>query len=206
MLKLNEYEKCLLNNKVMLKSQQRFKSEAHNVYTEEVNKIPLSSNDKRLQTFDRITSYPYGSSAGKVCKTEILSKIYMINFDDYTNDNKTEHNLKQPYIPDHPYRILTVAGSGSRKTNAILNLINNQSDIDKIYLYAKDPYKANLMMKVARYVQSTKNRKLVILVIMACDLMCLKRTHMSSISNSLSHASEPQRPRRVIVLDLYNHW
>ena len=64
----------------------------------------------------------------------------MINVDEYTNDNKTEHNAKRPYIPDHPYRILIVGGSGSRNTNALLNLINNQPDIDKIYLYAKDPY------------------------------------------------------------------
>ena len=60
----------------MLKSQQRFKSEKHVVYTEEVNKIALSSNDdKRLQTFDRITSYSYGTSVDKVCKTKLLSKI-----------------------------------------------------------------------------------------------------------------------------------
>ena len=64
----------------------------------------------------------------------------MINFDEYTNENKIEHNSKWPYIPDHPYRILIVGGSGSGKTNALLNLINNQPDIDKIYLYAKDPY------------------------------------------------------------------
>ena len=75
-LKFNDYKDCLLNNKIILKSQQRFKSERHNVYTEDVNKIALSSNDdKRLQTYDRITSYPYGTSAGKVCKTEILSKV-----------------------------------------------------------------------------------------------------------------------------------
>ena len=66
----------------------------------------------------------------------------MINFDDYTNENKTKHNLKWPYIEDHPYRILIIGGSGSGKTNALLNLINNQPDIDKIYLYAKDPYEA----------------------------------------------------------------
>ena len=65
----------------------------------------------------------------------------MINFDDYTNENKTEHNSKWPYIPDHPYRII-VGGSGSGKTNESLKLINNQPDIDKIYLYAKDPYEA----------------------------------------------------------------
>ena len=64
----------------------------------------------------------------------------MFNFDDYTNENITEHNLKWPCIPDHPYRILIIGGSGSGKTNALLNLINNQPDIDKIYLYAKDSY------------------------------------------------------------------
>ena len=66
----------------------------------------------------------------------------MINFDEYTNENKIEHNSKWPYIPDHLYRTLIVGGSGSGKTNALLNLINNQPDIDKIYLYAKDPYEA----------------------------------------------------------------
>ena len=66
----------------------------------------------------------------------------MINFDDYTNENKTKHNPKCPYTPNHPYRILIIAGSGSGKTNALLNLINNQLDIDKIYLYAKDQYEA----------------------------------------------------------------
>ena len=64
----------------------------------------------------------------------------MINFNDYANENKTEHNLKWPYIPDHPNIILIIGGSGSGKTNALLNLINNQPDIDKIYLYAKDLY------------------------------------------------------------------
>ena len=64
----------------------------------------------------------------------------MINFDNYTNEYKIEHNPKWPYIPDHPYRILIVGGSGSGKTNALLNLIHNHLDIDKIYLYAKDPY------------------------------------------------------------------
>ena len=66
----------------------------------------------------------------------------MINFDNYTNENKTKHNKNWPYIPDHPYRILMIGGSGSGKTNVLLNLIENQPDIDKIYLYAKDPYEA----------------------------------------------------------------
>ena len=62
----------------------------------------------------------------------------MINFDEYVNENKTEHNGKLPYIPDHPYRILITGGSASGKTNTLLDLINEQNDIDKIYLYAKD--------------------------------------------------------------------
>ena len=61
MLKFLDYKYYLMNNKVVLKSQQRFKSERHNVYTEKVNKIALSSNDdKRLQTYDRSTTYIYG--------------------------------------------------------------------------------------------------------------------------------------------------
>ena len=72
-VKFNEYEKLLIKWWIILKSQQRFKREAHNVYTEEISKIVLSSNnDKRLQTFDRITSYPYGISARKVWKAELL--------------------------------------------------------------------------------------------------------------------------------------
>ena len=66
----------------------------------------------------------------------------MIKFDDYVNENKTEDNKNWPYIPDHPHRILIIGGSGSGKTNLLLNLIENQPDIDKIYLYAKDPYEA----------------------------------------------------------------
>ena len=62
----------------------------------------------------------------------------MINLDSITNENNKEHNEKWPFILDHPYRILIIGGPGSGKTNALIYLINEQDDIDKIYLHAKD--------------------------------------------------------------------
>ena len=82
------------------------------VHTEEINKIVLSSNDDK-----RLQTF------------------------DRTK-NKKEHKSKWPCISDHPYRILIIGASGSGKANALLNLINNQLDIDKTYLDAKDPYEA----------------------------------------------------------------
>ena len=61
-----------------------------------------------------------------------------IDFDDVVKENIKEHNLNWPQIPDHSYRISIIGGSGSEKTNLLFNLINQQPDIDKIYLYAKD--------------------------------------------------------------------
>ena len=67
------YTDSLLKNKTILRSQLRFKSDLRIVYTEEVNKITISSNDdKRLQTYDKITTYPYGTNAFKVCESEMM--------------------------------------------------------------------------------------------------------------------------------------
>ena len=66
----------------------------------------------------------------------------MVNFGNDVNENKIEHNKYWPYIPHHPYRILIIGGSGFGKTHVLLNLVEKQPDIGKIYLYAKDPYEA----------------------------------------------------------------
>ena len=79
-------------DKIILKSQQRFKSNHHNVYTEEINKIAVSGNDdKRLQTFNRVTIYPYGTNAFKVCENEMLEVKRFIHWkiiikNNYKND------------------------------------------------------------------------------------------------------------------------
>ena len=69
------YKDSLFNDKVIIRSQQRFRSYNHKVYTEEVNKIALSSNDdKRIQTYDKVTTFPYGTNVFKVCESEMLLK------------------------------------------------------------------------------------------------------------------------------------
>ena len=75
----------------------------------------------------------------------------MINFDDVIKEEKKEHNPDWPQIPDYPQRILIIEGSGSGKANQLFNLTNQQSDIDKIYLYAKDPYEAKYQFLIKKH-------------------------------------------------------
>ena len=82
--------------------------------------------------------------------SKIHCNVEMVNFDDIVNENKTKHSKNWPYIPYHPFRILIIGGSGSAKTNVLLNLIENQLDIDKIYLYAKDPYEAKYQYLISK--------------------------------------------------------
>ena len=72
----------------------------------------------------------------------------MFNFDYITKEDIKEHNPKWPEMLDHPYRILIIGGPGSGKTNAFLNLINDEPDIDKKYLYAKVPYEARYQLLI----------------------------------------------------------
>ena len=101
-------------------------------------KIALSSNgDKRLQTYDRITTYPYRTNAPKVCKTVSFSKLIIKCLILMIIPTKTKQSIIQTghtFQITHTYCILIVGGSGSGKTNVLLNLINNQLDIDKIYM------------------------------------------------------------------------
>ena len=72
------FKDCWSNNKNVYRSQQRFKSYNHDVYTEEVNKTALSANDdKILQTYDKIITYPYGTNAFKLCESEMLTVKYL---------------------------------------------------------------------------------------------------------------------------------
>ena len=99
----------------------------------------------------------------------------MINFDNYVNENKTKHNKNWPYIPDHPYRVLIIGGSGSGKTNVLLNLIENQPDIDKIYLYAKDPYEAKYQQLINKRegvgINHFNDPKLLLNIQMICAML-----------------------------------
>ena len=92
----NNYLDSLFKNKVLYRSQQRFRSDNHKVYTEEVNKIALSSNDeKRIQTFDRVTTYPYSTNVFKVCKNEMLLNKNKVMLD------QVKHNKDKLKMDDY---------------------------------------------------------------------------------------------------------
>ena len=92
----NNYLGSLFKNKVLYRSQQRFRSDHHKVYTEEVYKIALSSNnDKRIQTFDKVTTYPYGTNVFKVCKNEMLLKKNKVVYD------QVKHNKDKLKMDDY---------------------------------------------------------------------------------------------------------
>ena len=119
-----------------MRSQQVFKSERHVVSTIQMKTIALSNNDdKKLIDFNRITTHAYGANVGKICKNELFTKVKRI---DWKNKQHTKmFNLDNVIIKNDdkewPYRILIIGSSGSGKTNALFNLIQQDSNIiDKI--------------------------------------------------------------------------
>ena len=107
----------------------------------------IANDDKRIKSIDSLETFPHGTRRDVVCKkAEIkFNNIMMINFDDVTKENIKEHNPNWPQIPDHPYRILIIGGSGSGKANSLFNL-SHQPDIDKLYLYAKGESKYQFLI------------------------------------------------------------
>ena len=114
-----------------------------------MNKIALSSNDyKRKQSVDLIETYAYGTRKDLLSeREEIKCNIIMKRCKKWLTlmmlwKKTNEPNLKWLQIPDHLYRILIIGCSGSGKANSLFNLISQQPEIDKVYLYAKDTYEA----------------------------------------------------------------
>ena len=108
----NNYLDSLFKNKILYRSQQRFRSDHHKVYTEEVNKIALSSNDdKRIQTFEKVTTYPYGTNAFKVCKNEMLLKKNKVMY------GQLKHNKDKLKMDDYLSALMDRSKNVRRNTN-----------------------------------------------------------------------------------------
>ena len=117
----------------------------------------------------------------------------MINLDSTTNENNKEHNKKWPYIPDHPYRIVIIGGSGSGETKTLLHLIKEQDDVDKICLYAKD-------LREPKYEFLIKKREY------AGTKHFSEPNPFIECSNTMDHVYEniddynPNRQRRILIV------
>ena len=119
----------------------------------------------------------------------------MNNIGDVPNENIKEHNRNWPQIPNHPYRMLIIGGSWSGKTNTLFNLINQQLDIDKIYLYAKDPYEAKYQFLINKR-ESTGLKHFN-------ESKCLIRNsnNMDDIYKNIQECSPNKKSKILIVLD-----
>ena len=119
------YADALFNNEVIIRSQQRFRSDHHKVYTEEVNKIALSSDDdKRIQTIDKVTTFPYGTNIFKVCESEMLSKTKLSGTDEDIDNTKTEDIDNIDNIETEDNDISKTAYIDNTKTDDIDNTKN----------------------------------------------------------------------------------
>ena len=116
----NNYLDSLFKNKILYRSQQRFRSDHYKVYTEEVNKIALSSNDdKRIQTFDKVTTYPYGTYVFKVCENEILLKKNKVMY------RRAKHNKDKLKMDDYLSALMDRSKNLRRNSNIYNEKLKN---------------------------------------------------------------------------------
>ena len=107
-----------------------------------------------MKSIDSIETYAYGMNKNLVCKKEeikcdnIIKQYKNVYLGLYYKRRHKRIYFKLAGSPEHPYRILIVRGSGSAETNALLILLNNEPDINKIYLYARDPYEAKYQLLI----------------------------------------------------------
>ena len=121
------YADALFNDEVIIKSQQRFRSDHHKVYSEEVNKIALSSNDdKRIQTIDKVTTHPYGTNAFKVCELEMKMRMGNMNMQNEICELKIDN-------ADMQNEICELKTDNADMQNEICELKIDNADKDKDY-------------------------------------------------------------------------
>ena len=102
----------MFKNEILYRSQQRFRSDHHKVYTEEVNKIaPSSNDDKRIQTFDKVTTYPYGTNVFKVCENEMLLKKNKVMY------GQVKHDKDKLKMDDYLSALMDLSKNLRRNTN-----------------------------------------------------------------------------------------
>ena len=119
----------------------------------------------------------------------------MFNLDSITNNNNKKYNKEWLYIPDHPHRVLKIGGSGSGKINALLNLISQQNDIDKIYLYAKDLCEPKYEFLIKKRENAVINQLNDSYALIDCS------DTMDDVDENIDDYKRPRKRKNLIVFD-----
>ena len=119
----------------------------------------------------------------------------MFNLDSIANNNNKEYNKKWLYIPDHPHRVLKIGGSGSGKINALLNLISQQDDIDKMYLYAKDLSEPKYEFSMKKHENAGIKQLNDSYALIECS------NTMDDVYENIDDYNRPRKRKNLIVLD-----